>query len=96
MNIKTGRCATLQDTDFDFIIKEAQDARQDLFQYNIEAGIKKTVNLIQKLTPLAREAGKEKEMNRITVALMTALQQKDYLLFSDIACYEFPALFEKT
>jgi hypothetical protein len=78
---------------FDEIIKELKETREDLFQYNIESAVQKTINLIQKLTPLARAAGKENELNKITVSLMTAMGQKDYLLFSDIACYEIPALF---
>lgn len=89
------RCVTLKDAYFEFIIKETQEARKDLFQYNIEPGIQKTIALIQKLMPLAKEKGKENELNRITAALMTAMRQKDYLLFADIACYEIPALFAK-
>ena len=78
---------------FDDIIRELKDAREDLFQYNIETAVQKIINLIQKLMPLAKDNGKEKELNQITVSLMTAMGQKDYLLFSDIACYEIPALF---
>jgi hypothetical protein len=79
---------------FAWAIKELSDARADLFQYKIDVGIEKTIAIMQKIMPLAREMKKEKELNEISAALMGAMGQKDYLLFSDIAFYEIPALFD--
>lgn len=79
----------------ELIRKETKEARRDLFEYKIEDGIKRNIELIQKIMPLARENGREKELNQIMLSLMTAIEQKDYLLFSDMACYEIPALFGK-
>jgi hypothetical protein len=76
------------------ILTELNTARADLFQYQIDSGIEKTITILQKIALLAKEIDKEKDLNEITASLMGALGQKDYLLFADIAFYEIPALFD--
>jgi len=66
------------------------DIRRQIFAWQIETAVERTVALIEAL--LAHGRVNSAEVNRLAMAIMVAVEQKNYLLFADLVYFEIPAL----
>ncbi|MDR3560135.1 MAG: hypothetical protein P4N59_01650 [Negativicutes bacterium] len=66
------------------------DIRRQIFALQIDAALGQTATLIEAL--LTDGGVSAAAVNRVAMAIMAAVEQRDYLLFADLVYFEIPAL----